>query len=326
MAQNINQLDKIGEPRSRSELFLNFLARKNIDINSLPSPRSRTEEYLEYLCYNLNSNNTGGGVINNISASNVLYDNTKTGLTSDNVQAAIDEMIENQKRSPLYGKKVLVYGAGFAGQTVWQDIVTKKLGVVINKLAHSTYPLTSVNDNVNQVLSAKVQLQALSNTINSDGIEILIVFAGDNDIDYDGVRKNKKSMSIGTTGDYNTETITGAMATVIKHIRTQHPDVELFICTLPNLKSGENNIVNIETEFKNAKNLSVIDISKAIRDTADFFSVPCIDIHSKSMITHYVRNKFLKAIASNGVAVLSDEGAKTIADVVVNSLLYNQKY
>ena len=42
---------------SRSEEFLNYIAGRNTNLNSLPVPNSRIEEYLEFLCYN----GTGSG-------------------------------------------------------------------------------------------------------------------------------------------------------------------------------------------------------------------------------------------------------------------------
>lgn len=43
---------------SRSEEFLNYIAGRNTNLNSLPVPNSRIEEYLEFLCYNRGA---GGG-------------------------------------------------------------------------------------------------------------------------------------------------------------------------------------------------------------------------------------------------------------------------
>lgn len=37
---------------SRSEEFLNYISRRNTNLNTLPVPGSRIEEYLEFLCYN----------------------------------------------------------------------------------------------------------------------------------------------------------------------------------------------------------------------------------------------------------------------------------
>lgn len=47
---------------SRSEEFLNFIAGRNTNLNTLPIPNSRVEEYLEFLCYNRGS---GGGADTN---------------------------------------------------------------------------------------------------------------------------------------------------------------------------------------------------------------------------------------------------------------------
>lgn len=47
---------------SRSEEYLNFIAGRNTNLNSLPVPNSRIEEYLEFLCYN---GGVGGGADTN---------------------------------------------------------------------------------------------------------------------------------------------------------------------------------------------------------------------------------------------------------------------
>ncbi|WP_302631622.1 hypothetical protein [uncultured Clostridium sp.] len=47
---------------SRSEEFLNCIAGRNTNLNSLPVAGSRIEEYLEYLCHN---GGVGGGADTN---------------------------------------------------------------------------------------------------------------------------------------------------------------------------------------------------------------------------------------------------------------------
>lgn len=60
MAKDLANLpDFVG---SRSEEFLNFIAGRNANLNSLPVPSSRIEEYLEFLCYN---GGVGGGADTN---------------------------------------------------------------------------------------------------------------------------------------------------------------------------------------------------------------------------------------------------------------------
>lgn len=56
MAKDLANLpDFVG---SRSERFLDFIAGRNTNLNTLPVPNSRIEEYLEFLCYN---RGVGGG-------------------------------------------------------------------------------------------------------------------------------------------------------------------------------------------------------------------------------------------------------------------------
>ena len=47
---------------SRSERFLDFIAGRSTNLNTLPVPNSRIEEYLEFLCYNRSA---GGGADTN---------------------------------------------------------------------------------------------------------------------------------------------------------------------------------------------------------------------------------------------------------------------
>lgn len=51
---------------SRSEEFLNFIAGRNTNLNTLPVPNSRIEEYLEFLCYNRGV--SGGADTNSFNA------------------------------------------------------------------------------------------------------------------------------------------------------------------------------------------------------------------------------------------------------------------
>lgn len=78
---------------SRSEEFLNFIAGRSTNLNSLPSPNSRIEEYLEFLCYN---GGVGGGADTN--SFNALSQNIdsiqfKNGNTT---KASLEIITENE--------------------------------------------------------------------------------------------------------------------------------------------------------------------------------------------------------------------------------------
>lgn len=78
---------------SRSERFLDFIAGRSTNLNSLPSPNSRIEEYLEFLCYN---GGVGGGADTN--SFNALSQNIdsiqfKNGNTT---KASLEIITENE--------------------------------------------------------------------------------------------------------------------------------------------------------------------------------------------------------------------------------------
>lgn len=47
-------------PQSRSELFLDYIARNSNDLSKLPVPYSRIEVFLDYIARNMNTGSGGG--------------------------------------------------------------------------------------------------------------------------------------------------------------------------------------------------------------------------------------------------------------------------
>lgn len=79
---------------SRSEEFLNFIAGRNTNLNTLPVPNSRIEEYLEFLCYNRGAGG-GGADTNSFNALSQDIDiiNFKNGST---VKASLQVVTEQE--------------------------------------------------------------------------------------------------------------------------------------------------------------------------------------------------------------------------------------
>lgn len=55
---------------SRSEEFLNYIAGRNTNLNSLPAPDSRIDEYLEFLCYNRGNGGNNTNALTSVRLSN----------------------------------------------------------------------------------------------------------------------------------------------------------------------------------------------------------------------------------------------------------------
>lgn len=79
---------------SRSEEFLNYIAGRNTNLNSLPSPNSRIEEYLEFLCYNRGAGGSGADTSSfNALSQDIDIINFKNGST---VKASLQVVTEQE--------------------------------------------------------------------------------------------------------------------------------------------------------------------------------------------------------------------------------------
>ena len=79
---------------SRSERFLDFIAGRNTNLNSLPVPNSRIEEYLEFLCYNRGAGGSGADTNSfNALSQDIDIINFKNGST---VKASLQVVTEQE--------------------------------------------------------------------------------------------------------------------------------------------------------------------------------------------------------------------------------------
>ena len=79
---------------SRSERFLDFIAGRSTNLNSLPSPNSRIEEYLEFLCYNRGAGGGGADTKSfNALSQNIDSIQFKHGST---IKASLEIITENE--------------------------------------------------------------------------------------------------------------------------------------------------------------------------------------------------------------------------------------
>lgn len=77
---------------SRSERFLDFIAGRNTNLNSLPVPNSRIEEYLEYLCH---KGGIGGSDTNSFNALSQDVDSIKF-KHGDTIKASLKIITEDE--------------------------------------------------------------------------------------------------------------------------------------------------------------------------------------------------------------------------------------
>ena len=116
-------------------------------------------------------------------------------------------------------------------------------------------------------------------------------------------------------GDFNINTFKGSVASTIMKIQAYCPNSILVLGTP---LSGDSNSPNgnLTNRRVNSLGLSTMDYANAIKDVAQEFSIPCIDVNGTTGINVLNRTKFL---ADNVHPYLSD-GKKALARAVISGL------
>ena len=78
-------------PQSRSELFLDYIARNSNDLSKLPVPYSRIELFLDYIARNMNTG-SGGGITLQVEIKDVNGLQDALNKKFDSVELADDEI------------------------------------------------------------------------------------------------------------------------------------------------------------------------------------------------------------------------------------------
>ena len=133
---------------------------------------------------------------------------------------------------------------------------------------------------------------------------------------------NHNAVYIGNNNHpYMNNTFSGALALIFKHIKTNHPNVELIACNVPNVL-GDSGTGTFAYDYpqKNRILLTPVDFGRAVIDSANFFSIPAIDVLANCRINHYNRTPYVVDHIS-----LNDEGGKMVAGAIINGLINIEK-
>jgi lysophospholipase L1-like esterase len=107
---------------------------------------------------------------------------------------------------------------------------------------------------------------------------------------------------------FDTSTFKGAVCHCVYKIMEAHPNAVVMLQTPPNTRPlhAEDGI--------NALGLSMLDYAKAIKECAEFMSIPCIDVYANSGI-----NQFNLALYGDNLHP-DDLGGRKMAQVVIEKL------
>lgn len=254
------------------------------------------------------------------------FDSQNITLTSNTVVDAIKEIsreIDALGSSSYQKKKILVYGDLFASQTQWQDYVKNHLGADLITMSFADAPLTTVhNSDTNLPLSSNAKITELRAKIDAESPDILLIVAGANDFYYDGytipgegVMKLEDPLQA-----YDTNTIKGALNTLFTNILVNHPNVQVIVCTYPNIQYPGNSTSDYTDEGKNLEGITIQQINQTIRDTCLFMGIPCVDVYALCGI-----GKLNRSVHIDTPKSLNDRGHKAMANAVLGELLRMNK-
>lgn len=216
---------------------------------------------------------------------------------------------------PIKNKRIAVLSDSIGQGERWQPEVVNALHCNI-----STYAIggSTIANN-----GARVEYQG--KTIDSwmcsdDRIEII-----DNDPDIilclGGHNDQGYNIPMGTLGETSLvdTTFYGGYSTLLKKLLAKFPNAQIYMFTCLNSKVA-NAAYNYDYQLKNALGLSIYDYSEAIRNLSKYYSIPVIDIGSRSGINTMNRNLYtIDTVHPN------DRGGELIASVVIHTLENNYR-
>ena len=258
-------------------------------------------------------------IVNDWESKNILLygDSIVAQCNPDSPSGSWGNLIKN------YFKFSNAYGRGVGGQKfVWND---------------GTFQVNSDGEYVDRgtasdnCLGCFCSWQRISSMIPSsirNNIDIIIINGGTNDlhqespignINYNSSQNSDTDWASDTTyrqftGDYDVTTYKGAIASTIMKMQALCPNAVIVLASQLS-GDGNNNGSNQTNFYENDIHLTAIDYVNAMKEVAEQFSIPYIDIFETSGINQLNRNTYI----SDGVHPNTD-GQKMLARAVIGGL------
>lgn len=200
----------------------------------------------------------------------------------------------------LIGKKWCSYGDSITEQQRWQNYLVAKYGLVLSNkgLGGSCVTGNTASSVTPMTDSGRI------NTIDTD-TNIITVMGGTNDFDY--------CTSIGSIEalqtSYDESTFIGSVASIVKKLQTRCPNATIILMSNPNTRgtTGQTS----DTQPVSAYGYTPYDFAKAMKDAAEWLSVPFIDVWSCGI------NQLNRTAYVDDTVHPNTAGGKKIADKVM---------
>lgn len=235
-------------------------------------------------------------------------------LTSSNLKTWTEWYQTNTvTKSKLDGKKLHLFGDGVCFGIGSSDISNLSYPALLN----SRYGLNIYNHALgdatigvygDEYLAERSVIKQIENSEITNG-DLAIIFAGSNDYK-SGFAK------IGNTSDINDYSFKGALNTCIKKLMEKNQSIKILVIT-PLFRARLN-----ADDFRNSDDTPINeqylrDYANAIKEVCEYNHIPCLDLHSQSMINKYNFSTYLK-----DRFYPNDVGHDMLADKIFSALNY----
>lgn len=170
-------------------------------------------------------------------------------------------------------------------------------------------------DRIKTMINPNIQLHFIIGGTNDFGQNVPIgdtVFHSDNLLDTDWQSDTTYREFV---GDFDINTFKGAIASAIMKIQSYSPN-SIIVLGTPLSGDSNNPTSNVTSRRTNSLGLTTLDYAKAMKEVAQEFSIPCIDVNGTTGINVLNRKSFI----ADEVHPYTSKGKKALARAVIGGL------
>lgn len=188
--------------------------------------------------------------------------------------------------------KLVSYGDSHVSRGMWQDAVIEHFGIKNHVNLGIGGSTVAIND---KATVPPFVDEVRIDTIKGEDPDTVIIIGGTNDVHLE--------TPLGKIGSGDKNTFYGAYTYLIETLLTWKPSLGIILCTTP------------QGFYDNIHPVKYAEVSKAIREIAEYHSLPVADIFAECGI-----NKINLAKYSDDLIHYNEDGNKRVASVIINTI------
>lgn len=236
---------------------------------------------------------------------NGRYVTFSTGKEDESL-SKLREDIDSISAPSVSVSNLVTFGDSHVGNGLWQSKVLSAFGIENHTNLGIGSSTVAINSNAKQVPFVDA---TRINAIKDTACDTIIIIGGTNDVHLDTPLGTSAEL-VKTVAEKDQGTFYGAYSYLIETLLAWKPTLQIVLCTTP------------QGHYDSLHTVKYADVSKAIRELAEYYSCPLADIFGKCGITKANLSAF-----SDDLIHYNQTGNDRVADLVIatikNSYLIN---